>query len=154
MFRAALDLIPRYRVYSGVVSLRIGEVAECGGVNLQTIRYYEREGLLPKPPRLASGYRMFPDTAVRRVRFIKRAQELGFSLAEIRELLSLRENAGAGAQDMRERAKAKIADIEEKIRALRAMKDALNRLAERCPGCGPLSDCPILDALDAKGVLV
>jgi MerR family mercuric resistance operon transcriptional regulator len=136
------------------VSLKIGEVAEGGGVNLQTIRYYEREGLVPKPPRLASGYRMFPDTAVRRVRFIKRAQELGFSLAEIRELLSLRENDGAGAQDMRERATAKIADIEEKIRALRAMKDALNRLAARCPGCGPLSDCPILDALDAKGVLV
>jgi len=136
------------------VSLKIGEAAERGGVNLQTIRYYEREGLLPKPPRLASGYRMFPDTAVRRLRFIKRAQELGFSLAEIRELLSLRENAGAGAQDMRERAKAKIADIEEKIRALRAMKDALNRLAERCPGCGPLSDCTILDALDPKGVLV
>jgi MerR family copper efflux transcriptional regulator len=135
------------------MGLKIGEVAERGGVNLQTVRYYEREGLLPEPPRLTSGYRMFPTDAVRRVRFIKRAQELGFSLAEIRELLSLRENAGAGAQQMRERAKAKIADIEEKIRALRAMKDALNRLAERCPGCGPLSDCPILDALDAKGVL-
>lgn len=136
------------------MSLKIGDVAEQGGVNLQTIRYYEREGLLPEPPRLASGYRMFPETAVRRVRFIKRAQELGFSLAEIRDLLSLRENAGAGVQDMRDRAKAKVADIEEKMRTLRAMKDALNRLAERCPGCGPLSDCPILDALDAKGVLV
>ena len=87
------------------------------------------------------------------MRFIKRAQELGFSLAEIRDLLSLREDAGAGAQEMRERAKAKIADIEEKVRTLRAMKQALNRLAERCPGCGPLSDCPILDALDGKGVL-
>ena len=133
--------------------MRIGEVAECGGVNLQTIRYYEREGLLPKPPRRASGYRMFPDTAVRRVRFIKRAQELGFSLAEIRDLLSLREDAEADAGVMRYRAKAKIADIEEKIRSLRAMKEALNMLAERCPGCGPLSNCPILDALDAKGVL-
>lgn len=136
------------------MSLKIGDVAEQGGVNLQTIRYYEREGLLPEPPRLASGYRMFPETAVRRVRFIKRAQELGFSLAEIRDLLSLRENAGAGAQDMRDRTKAKVAAIEEKIRTLRAMKDALNRLAERCPGRGPLGDCPILDALDAKGMLV
>ena len=135
------------------MSLKIGEVAERGGVNLQTIRYYEREGLLPEPPRLASGYRIFPKGAVRRVRFIKRAQELGFSLAEIRDLLSLREHADAGAQQMCERAKAKIADIEEKIRTLRAMKNALNRLAERCPGCGPLSDCPIVDALDAKGVL-
>jgi DNA-binding transcriptional MerR regulator len=78
------------------VSLKISEVAESSGVNLQTIRYYEREGLLPKPPRRASGYRMFPDTAVRWVRFIKRAQELGFSLAEIRDLLSLREDADAG----------------------------------------------------------
>jgi MerR family transcriptional regulator, copper efflux regulator len=135
------------------VSLKIGKVAERGGVSLQAIRYYEREGLLPKPPRLASGYRMFPDTAVRRVHFIKRAQELGFSLAEIRELLSLRENADAGAQDMRERARAKIADIEKRIRRLRAMKNALNALAESCPGCGPLGDCPILDALEAKGVL-
>ena len=136
------------------MSLKIGDVAEQGGVNLQTIRYYEREGLLPEPPRLASGYRMFPETAVRRVRFIKRAQELGFSLAEIRDLLSLRENAEAGAHDMRDRAKAKVADLEEKIRTLRAMKNALTRLAEKCPGCGPLSDCPIVDALDAKGILV
>ena len=135
------------------MGLKIGDVAERGGVNLQTIRYYEREGLLPEPPRLASGYRLFPEAAVRRVRFIKRAQELGFSLAETRELLSLRENADAGAQDMRERARAKVADIEEKIRTLRAMKKALNALAESCPGCGPLSECPILDALDAKGVL-
>ena len=135
------------------MSLKIGEVAQRGGVSLQTIRYYEREGLLAKPPRLASGYRLFPDTAVRRVRFIKRAQELGFSLAEIRELLSLRENAAAGAQDMRERARAKIADIEQKIRRLRAMKNALKALAESCPGCGPLSDCPILEALEAKGAL-
>jgi MerR family mercuric resistance operon transcriptional regulator len=133
------------------VGLRIGEVAERGGVNLQTIRFYEREGLLPEPPRLASGYRIFPETAVRRVRFIKRAQELGFSLTEIRDLLSLRESGGVGADAVRERAKAKIADIEEKLRTLRAMKDALNRLAERCPGCGPLSECPILDALDPKG---
>jgi MerR family mercuric resistance operon transcriptional regulator len=135
------------------VSLKIGQVAERGGVNLQTIRYYEREGLLPEPPRLASGYRMFPEIAVRRVRFIKRAQELGFSLAEIRDLLSLRDDAGAGARQMRERTKAKIADIEQKIRTLRAMKDALNRMTEKSPGCGPLSECPILDELDAKGVL-
>jgi MerR family mercuric resistance operon transcriptional regulator len=93
------------------VSLKIGEVAEHGGVSVQAIRYYEREGLMPKRPRLASGCRIFPDTAVRRVQFIKRAQELSFSLTEIRELLSLRENADAGAQDMRERARAKIADI-------------------------------------------
>jgi MerR family mercuric resistance operon transcriptional regulator len=133
--------------------LKIGEVAERGGVSLQAIRYYEGEGLLPKPPRLASGYRLFPDTGVRRVHFIKRAQELGFSLAEIRELLLLRENADAGAHDMCDRARAKIADIEQKIRRLRAMRNALKALAESCPGSGPLSECPILDALEAKGGL-
>jgi MerR family mercuric resistance operon transcriptional regulator len=133
--------------------LKIGEVAQRGGVSLQAIRYYEREGLLPKPPRLASGYRLFPDTAVRRVHFIKRAQELGFSLAEIRELLSLRENADADAQDMRDRAIGKIVDFEQKIRRLRVMKNALKALTESCPGSGPLSECPILDALEAKGGL-
>ena len=91
---------------------------------------------------------------MRRVRFIKRAQELGFSLAEIRDLLSLREDTRADAQAMRQRAEAKITDIEQKIRALRAMRRALHRLAEKCPGCGPLSDCPILDALEAEGVPV
>ncbi len=135
------------------MGLKIGDVAERGGVSLQTIRYYEREGLVPAPPRLPSGYRTFPESAIRRVRFIRRAQELGFSLAEIRDLLSLRENTTSGAKDLRERAKAKVADIDYKIRTLRAMKKALNDLAERCPGCGPLSDCPILDALDAKGMI-
>lgn len=135
------------------MGLKIGDVAERGGVSLQTIRYYEREGLVPAPPRLPSGYRTFPESAIRRVRFIRRAQELGFSLAEIRDLLSLRENTTSGAKDLRERAKAKVADIDYKIRTLRAMKKALNDLAEQCPGCGPLSDCPILDALDAKGMI-
>jgi MerR family transcriptional regulator, copper efflux regulator len=89
-----------------LISLRISEVAELGGVNLQTIRYYERKGLLPAPPRLASGYRMFAETAVRRVRFIGRAQELGFRLAEIRFLLTLGEDVEADASEIRERAKA------------------------------------------------
>jgi MerR family copper efflux transcriptional regulator len=80
------------------MDLKIGEVAERSGVNLQTIRYYEREGLLPEPARLTSGYRIFPLDTVRRVQFIKRAQGLGFSLAEVRELLSLRENADSDAR--------------------------------------------------------
>ncbi len=134
------------------MGMKVGEVASRAGVNLQTIRYYEREGLLPSPPRLASGYRIFPDTAALRVRFIKRAQELGFSLTEIRELLAL--SGKGGVHQVRARTRAKIADIEEKMRTLQAMKDALTTLVGRCPGCGPLSECPILDALEAKGVLV
>jgi MerR family mercuric resistance operon transcriptional regulator len=133
------------------MGLKVGEVASGAGVNLQTVRFYEREGLLPAPPRLTSGYRMFPGSAVLRVRFIKRAQELGFSLAEIRDLLSI--SGKGGVQQVRARTKVKIADINEKIRTLEVMKDALAELADRCPGCGPLSECPILDALDAKGVL-
>jgi MerR family copper efflux transcriptional regulator len=132
------------------VTLKIGEVADQAGVNLQTIRYYEREGLLPEPPRLASGYRMFPRDAVRRVRFIKRAQELGFTLAEIKELLALRIDHHRGSADVRTLAQGKIADIDQKIRTLQAMKKILKTLAERCPGCGPTSECPILESLDPK----
>ena len=128
--------------------LTIGRLARQGGVNLQTIRYYERQGLLPKPPRTAAGYRMFPRETGRRLRFIKRAQELGFSLNEIRELLSLRMKQGAKSTDIRARAQAKIADIDQKIRALQGMKKALRRLAERCDGCSPLAECPILESLD------
>lgn len=131
-------------------ALTISRLAHQSGVNLETVRYYERQGLLPKPPRTASGYRMFPSEAVRRLRFIKRAQQLGFSLNEIRELLSLRMRPGTKRADIRARAEAKIADIEEKIRALDAMKKTLRRLADRCDGCGPLADCPILESLDTE----
>jgi MerR family copper efflux transcriptional regulator len=135
------------------MGLKISEVAERGGVNLQTIRYYEREGLLLKPPRLPSGYRVFPDDAVNRVRFIKRAQELGFSLAEIRELLSIRIDPKKECSDVKGLAQTKIADIEEKIRTLEAMKRLLNGLTEMCPGHGPSSDCPILESIDSAEVL-
>lgn len=131
-------------------SLTIGRLAREGGVNLETVRYYEREGLLPKPPRTAAGYRMFPTETARRLRFIKRAQELGFSLNEIRELLSLRMKPGAKRADIRARADAKIADIEQKIRTLERMKAALRGLTEQCDGCGPLAECPILQSLDEE----
>lgn len=136
------------------MGLRIGQVAEGGGVNLQTIRYYEREGLLAKPPRLSSGYRTFPTDAIRRVRFIKRAQELGFSLAEIRELLSIQIEPKRDCSTVRSLAKAKITDIEEKIRTLEAMKQVLSRLTEMCPGGGPSSKCPILESMDSAEVRV
>lgn len=132
------------------MTLKIGEVADRAGVNLQTIRYYEREGLLPEPPRLASGYRMFSLDAVRRVRFIKRAQELGFTLSEIKDLLALRIDRERGSAKVQKLAQAKIADIEQKIRTLQAMKRVLKQLAGRCPGCGPISECPILESLEPK----
>ena len=134
--------------------LRISEVAEGGGVNLQTIRYYEREGLLPEPPRLRSGYRAFPEETIRRVRFIKRAQELGFSLSEIRELLTLRVDRQRDRAAVRTLTNAKLAQIDEKIRALEMMKRALQHLTDKCAGHGPASECPILEALDSEDDLV
>lgn len=129
-------------------ALTRGELAQQGRVNSETIRYYERRGLLPKPPRTPAGYRTFGTDAVRRLHFIKRAQELGFALKEIKELLALRVDARTSCADVRKRAEAKIASIEQKLRALRAMKRALVRLTAACVGRGPVSACPILESLD------
>lgn len=130
--------------------LTIGRLAQVGGVNLETIRYYEREGLLPRPPRTRSGYRIFPTDAARRLRFIKRAQELGFSLKEIRDLLALRVRPGTKRDQIRARAEAKIVDIDQKIETLMAMKRALSQLTTQCSGCGPIADCPILESLETE----
>ena len=135
------------------MDLKIGEVAGRSGVNLQTIRYYEREKLLPEPPRLASGYRVYPDQTVRRVRFIKRAQEIGFTLAEIRGLLAIRIDVDRDSSEVRTLAQAKITDIEKKIQTLQLMKGVLGRITERCSGCGPTSECPILESIDSDEVL-
>ncbi len=132
-------------------SLTIGKLAKEAGVNLETVRYYERRGLLPKPPRSASsGYRQFPEDAPRRLRFIRRAQELGFSLAEIRELLSLRVSRNTTSAAIRTRTEAKIADIDSKIRSLESMKKTLQKLTKACDGCAPVAECPILDSLNKE----
>ena len=128
-----------------------GEVASRGGVNLETIRYYERRGLLPKPPRTPAGYRTFDAAALRRLRFIKQAQALGFSLKEIKELLALRVDPRTSCADVRRRAEAKIADVEAKLRVLRTMKRALVQLTAACAGRGPVSACPILETLEERG---
>lgn len=131
-------------------SLTIGHLAKQAGVNLETLRYYERRGLLPKPPRSASGYRLFPTDSARRLRFIRRAQELGFSLKEIRELLSLRVSRTTTSRDIRARAQAKIADIDAKMRSLESIKKTLRKLTTVCDGCAPLAECPILESLDSE----
>jgi len=131
-------------------SLTIGHLAKQAGVNLETVRYYERRGLLLRPPRSASGYRLFPAEAARRLRFIRRAQELGFSLAEIGELLSLRVSRSTTSGDIRARAEVKIADIEGKINSLESMKKTLRKLTRVCGGCAPLVECPILESLDRE----
>lgn len=128
--------------------LTIGQVAKMGEVNIETIRYYERQGLLPPPPRRESGYRQYPEATVNRVRFIKRTQELGFSLKEVAELLSLRVGPNTTCGDIKNMADGKIAEIDGKIRTLERMRDALTRLVETCEVSREAEECPILWAFD------
>jgi len=128
--------------------LTIGEVAKQANVHIETLRYYERRGLVPRPPRSVSNYRLYAEDTVRRVRFIKTAQELGFSLKEIRELLSLRAAPKTRCWEVCERAEAKIKDIEAKLASLQAMKQALSKLVAECSGDGPITECPILESFD------
>jgi MerR family copper efflux transcriptional regulator len=129
--------------------LRTGQVAKQAGVNAETLRYYERTGLIDAPPRTASGYREYAEETVSRIRFIRRAKALGFTLQEIADFLSLRVSPTARSAEIKARAQAKIADIEEKICALTRIKETLMGITMACDGCVPLSQCPILDALDA-----
>lgn len=131
-------------------ALTIGELGEKAQVNIETLRYYERRGLLPCPPRSESNYRLYPPESVRIVRFIKRAQELGFTLKEIEEMLSLKSTPEAQCADVQHIAQAKIQDIDAKIRTLQAMKEALARLLTECPGQAPVQQCPILEAIDEE----
>ncbi|MBI4613740.1 MAG: heavy metal-responsive transcriptional regulator [Planctomycetes bacterium] len=129
-------------------TLTRGELAKRCDVNFETVRYYEKEGLIPKPSRTASNYRVYGEQAVRRILFIKRAQELGFTLHEIKDLLSLRARPQAKCGDVLKRAEAKIQNIDEKIQSLKAMRRALSKLSSECTSRGGISECPILDALD------
>ncbi len=130
--------------------LTIGEVARRARVGIDTIRYYEREGLLPPSPRRASGYRDFGGDTVERLRFIRRAKDLGFSLGEIRELLALSSDRERGVRDVKRRAQARLAGIEERIRELQSVRRGLKQLIAACPGHGPLEHCPILRALGGE----
>jgi MerR family mercuric resistance operon transcriptional regulator len=130
--------------------LTIGQLAKQANVNLETIRYYERRGLIPEPPRSISGYRQYSADDLQRTRFIKRAQALGFSLKEIAELLSLRVEPGMTCKEVKARVQAKIADVEKRISDLEHMRVALSRLSARCAGQGPVSKCPILEELNIR----
>ncbi len=128
--------------------LRSGQLAKAADVNVETLRYYERRGLLPEPPRRDSGYRIYPLESVSRLRFIKGAQELGFTLEEIQELLALRVDEAATKTEVRQHAQDKVTQIDAKIAALQQMRNALAHLIEQCHGDGPTSDCPILEAME------
>ena len=127
--------------------MRIGTAAEQAGVNVQTLRYYERRGLLPRTPRRSSGYREFPDDAVRVVRFVKRAQDLGFTLDEVEELLRLRNDKRRDRARIRAVAERRVCQIEQKIAELQAMQQALSHLIHCCHE-GSTLECPIIEALD------
>ncbi|MNC86331.1 Mercuric resistance operon regulatory protein [compost metagenome] len=114
------------------------------------MRYYEREGLLQKPARAANGYRQYPADAVARLRFIRQAKELGFSLNEIKELLSLRVTPGKSCADVRAHAEHKIADVDRRIASLKRVRGVLVKLASACSGKGPVTQCPILEALERE----
>ncbi len=130
--------------------LTIGKLARLAGVGIETIRFYERIGLIEKPPRSEGGYRLYPEEAVSRLRFIRRAKELGFTLNEIRELLSLRLDGRSRCEDVRRQAEMKIAEIREKIRTLERMESALSRLVASCEAERPTNTCPILEAMEGE----
>jgi MerR family transcriptional regulator, copper efflux regulator len=126
-------------------SLGIGQLAKRGGVGIDTVRYYERNGLLAPHGRLASGYRRYGELELTRLRFIRRAQALGFALKEIKELLAL--SAQRDVARVKRSAQSKLGDIETRIADLARMRDGLATLIEACPGHGRAADCPILRAL-------
>ena len=127
--------------------LTIGRLAKQAGLGIETIRFYERQGLISPPPRTDSNYRIYPEEEVGRLKFIKRAKDLGFTLKEIKELLFMQNDPHATKADIKERTVEKIEDIKKKIRDLSKIQGALEHLAGSCDGHGPLSECPILDAL-------
>jgi MerR family copper efflux transcriptional regulator len=145
-------IVPPQRTRN-MTQLTIGQVAKRTGMTVETIRFYEKQGLLGKPQRSASGYRQYPESEVKRIRFIQRAKDVGFTLKDIKELLLLRTQPDVSCADIQNKATAKIEDIEQKITDLQRMKNALAQLADQCTGEGALSECPILDALeDNEGV--
>jgi len=128
-------------------TLTIGAVAKRVGVAIDTIRYYEREGLLPEPERRASGYRSYDEGAVRQLRFIRRAKDLGFTLVEIRDLLALSADRHRGVKAVKQRAEQRLAAIDARIAELTRVRDGLEQLVDACPGHGSPDQCPILRAL-------
>ena len=131
-----------------MTELTISKAAKNAGVGVETIRFYERKGLIEQPPKpLDTGFRVYPEETVQRIRFIRQAQEIGFSLREIDELLSLRADPAADCAHVRERAAAKLEEVERKIEQLGRIRSALNKLIAACPGRGALRECSIMASL-------
>ena len=127
-------------------SMHIGRLAAQANVSVDTVRYYERAELLPSPSRTASGYRTYPAVTVERLRVIRRAKDLGFSLDEIRDLLALSDQRGTGVSEIREIAARRLADVETRLMELSRLRDGLKQLVDACPGHGDPGVCPIVSA--------
>jgi MerR family mercuric resistance operon transcriptional regulator len=127
-----------------MVGLKISQVAEQANVNIETIRYYERQGLIPKVPRTEGGYRQFSSETIERIKFIKRGQELGFTLTQVKKILSVSDGKEYNCHDIQQFALRKIEEVERKILDLGKIKSVLHDLANKCPAQGSLDNCPIL----------
>ena len=133
-----------------MTAMTIGRLARKAGVGVETIRFYERKGLIEQPPRPRDGgYRVYPEETAHRIRFIRQAQELGFSLREVQDLLSLRADPKSDSADVRARAAAKLAEVTRKITELERIRGALEDLIAACPGRGALRNCSIMETLRA-----
>lgn len=130
--------------------MTIGQLARRAGIGLETVRFYEKQGLLEQPPRPHTGYRRYPEEALRRLEFIRRAKTLGFSLSEIRDLMRLRLDPQVSCADVRERAQLKLAQVHTKMDHLSRMRRALDRLIDTCSGSGSTESCPILEAMSEE----
>ncbi len=130
--------------------MTIGDLAKRSGIGVESIRFYERRGLILQPERPDSGFRRYTEEVLARLQFIRGAKDLGFSLKEIAELLALRRHPGDSCHAVREQAETKIGEIDVKIRALRHMRGVLMNLVDSCSGRGLISDCPILDSFEKR----
>lgn len=130
--------------------MQIGQLSKRADTPIDTIRYYERNGILPAPERQASGYRSFGDDDVARLRFVRRAKGLGFTLREIRELLALSASRGEDMATVHQAASVRLAEVERKIDELARIRDGLRELVVACPGHGDVTHCPILSALSGE----
>jgi MerR family mercuric resistance operon transcriptional regulator len=128
--------------------ITIGQVAKQAGVGVETVRFYERKGLIDQPRRPGSGFRDYPDEVVAKIRFIRHAKDLGFTLSEIGELLSLRAHPRTSCSAVKVRAEQKVADIDERVRSLRRIRRTLVKLAEACDRQETSAKCAILEALE------
>lgn len=127
--------------------MKIGELAKRSGVGIDAVRFYEREGLLPNIQRLASGYRVYADADLKRLRFVTRAKALGFTLQEIRDLLALSDHRDGDMAELKAVAMEKLDSVQAKLAELERIRAGLQMLVTSCPGHGALEQCPILDAL-------